>query len=107
MLEFHGIVAENSIWTLGKCNFTQADFSARIIAEKFLAEKSPTPKLCYYSSGKHKGFWCKKYYTPGAFPGTPSTTKPHAAVTEANACTSSLELGGEHVVINHRAPPSQ
>ncbi|KAG0146946.1 hypothetical protein CROQUDRAFT_92087 [Cronartium quercuum f. sp. fusiforme G11] len=38
---------------------------------------------------------------------TPSTTKPHAAVTEANACASSLELGGERVVINHRAPPSQ
>ncbi|KAG0146516.1 hypothetical protein CROQUDRAFT_92659 [Cronartium quercuum f. sp. fusiforme G11] len=46
-------------------------------------------------------------YTPGAFPGTPSATKPHAAVTEANACASSLELGGERVVINHRAPPSQ
>ncbi|KAG0151139.1 hypothetical protein CROQUDRAFT_87281 [Cronartium quercuum f. sp. fusiforme G11] len=39
--------------------------------------------------------------------GTPSATKPHAAVTEANACASSLELGGEHVVINHRAPQSQ
>ncbi|KAG0140045.1 hypothetical protein CROQUDRAFT_100682 [Cronartium quercuum f. sp. fusiforme G11] len=46
-------------------------------------------------------------YILGVFPGTPSATKPHAAITEANVCTSSLESGGEHVVINHRAPPSQ
>ncbi|KAG0143591.1 hypothetical protein CROQUDRAFT_96091 [Cronartium quercuum f. sp. fusiforme G11] len=47
------------------------------------------------------------YYTPEAFSGPPSATKPHAALTEANACASSLESGGELVVINHRAPPSQ